>query len=188
MKTACCKLCQKFGSDAGGSEPWDRVLFASANFVVVPTVGSILPGWLLIVPREHFLCFGAMGDGLLCEAIDLRDEVARVQCVIRLVSGGWLTLRFRQGENPLVWLPQKRCRNGHRQHTRHHAQRGQCVDFVGRVGEKHFHSHKRQHRAQARSNRSSETMLREWCWPHCGWSSAQADGVTAPVTSSKTQG
>ena len=58
MKSGC-KFCEKFGEASGGNQIADHVLFESANFVVVPTVGSIIPGWLLVVPRSHFLSVGS---------------------------------------------------------------------------------------------------------------------------------
>lgn len=58
-------------------ELWDQVLFESSNFVVVPTVGAIIPGWLLLLPRKHFLCVGAMSDALFCELLELRSVAAR---------------------------------------------------------------------------------------------------------------
>ncbi len=69
-----CKFCEKFAGarPARSNEACDEVLFESPNFVVVPTVGSIVPGWLLILPRKHFLCVGAIGDGLLHEMLELR--------------------------------------------------------------------------------------------------------------------
>src|SRR6266566_5391719 len=67
-----CNICRKFEQHGGGAELWDHVLFESRNFVVVPTVGAIIPGWLLLLPRKHFLCVGAMSDGLFCELLELR--------------------------------------------------------------------------------------------------------------------
>lgn len=75
-----CTFCRKFALNGFGSEPYDRVLFESPNFVAVPTLGSILPGWLLIVPREHFLCIGAFTSELMRELIDFREEVASALC------------------------------------------------------------------------------------------------------------
>jgi len=57
----------------GGEEIPDRVLFESENFVVVPTIGSIVPGWLLVVPRSHFLSAGSLDAALLQELICLRS-------------------------------------------------------------------------------------------------------------------
>jgi diadenosine tetraphosphate (Ap4A) HIT family hydrolase len=51
--------------------PWDQVLFESDNFVVVPTVGAIVEGWVLIVPREPYLCMGAINA-------ELREELQQV--------------------------------------------------------------------------------------------------------------
>lgn len=44
--------------------------------MVVPTVGAIVPGWLLVVPRKHFLCVGAMGDALRREMRELSETAA----------------------------------------------------------------------------------------------------------------
>jgi ATP adenylyltransferase len=71
-----CNLCRKFHDRSGEREVFDHVLFESPNFVVVPTVGSIVPGWLLVIPREHFLCIGAMNEALCYELEDLRKVAA----------------------------------------------------------------------------------------------------------------
>jgi diadenosine tetraphosphate (Ap4A) HIT family hydrolase len=44
--------------------PWNQVLFQTDNFVVVPTVGALVDGWLLIVTRESRICMGAIDDSL----------------------------------------------------------------------------------------------------------------------------
>lgn len=62
----CC-LCRTFGSVINPAEPYDHILFESTNFVIVPTAGSIIPGWLLIIPRQHFICLGAMSEPFLNE-------------------------------------------------------------------------------------------------------------------------
>lgn len=36
---------------------WDTVLFRTSDVVVVPTLGAIIPNWLLVVPREPALNF-----------------------------------------------------------------------------------------------------------------------------------
>ncbi len=40
-------------------DPWDQVLLETANFVVVPTIGAIVEGWLLVVSKEGLVCMGA---------------------------------------------------------------------------------------------------------------------------------
>jgi ATP adenylyltransferase len=41
---------------------YDTVLFETNDFVVIPTVGSIVPNWLLIVPRKESLNFASWSD------------------------------------------------------------------------------------------------------------------------------
>jgi ATP adenylyltransferase len=71
-----CNFCSKFGLHRAGTEPYDQILFESSNFVAVPTRGSIIPGWILIIPRAHFLCVGALSCELMREFISFREMVA----------------------------------------------------------------------------------------------------------------
>src|SRR5262245_16650287 len=73
---ATCNFCSKFGLRSKSSERYDQILFESQNFVAVPTRGSIIPGWLLIIPRAHFLCVGALNAEMMREFITFRDRVA----------------------------------------------------------------------------------------------------------------
>ena len=43
--------------DASFCEPSDTVIFADAEFVVCPTLGSFLPYWYLLIPRDAHLNF-----------------------------------------------------------------------------------------------------------------------------------
>jgi diadenosine tetraphosphate (Ap4A) HIT family hydrolase len=36
-------------------ERWDRPIFSTPNYTVVPSLGSLVPGWTLIVPKAHDL-------------------------------------------------------------------------------------------------------------------------------------
>jgi diadenosine tetraphosphate (Ap4A) HIT family hydrolase len=72
MNTAC-KLCEKFAVAAAGNEIADQILFESENFVVVPTVGSIIPGWLLIIPRSHFLSIGSFDPDRFHELAKIKE-------------------------------------------------------------------------------------------------------------------
>ena len=72
----CCKFAAGFQfQHAKPDEPWDEVLFESPNFVAMPTRGSLIEGWLLIVPREHHYCVGAFSPVLLAEFQLFRREV-----------------------------------------------------------------------------------------------------------------
>jgi ATP adenylyltransferase len=53
----CCALSQ--GEPSGPNQ----ILFEMEGFVAIPSVGAIVPGWLLAVPRRHSLCAGALTGG-----------------------------------------------------------------------------------------------------------------------------
>jgi ATP adenylyltransferase len=61
----CC-FCQTF-TTAQGNAPWDTVLHDSGNFLVLPTRGALVPGWLLVIAKRHALCVGALSGAELDE-------------------------------------------------------------------------------------------------------------------------
>jgi len=61
----CC-FCQTLDT-TGGSAPWDTVLHDSGNFLIVPTKGALVPGWLLVIAKRHALCAGALSGSELDE-------------------------------------------------------------------------------------------------------------------------
>ncbi len=75
----CCQFAAGFRfQHAKPDEPWDEVLFESANFVAMPTRGSLIEGWLLVVPREHHYCVGSFSPDLLSEFQSFRREVQHI--------------------------------------------------------------------------------------------------------------
>jgi hypothetical protein len=40
--------------------PWDSVLAETPEFVITPSKGALVPGWLLITSKRHALCAGAL--------------------------------------------------------------------------------------------------------------------------------
>jgi ATP adenylyltransferase len=69
----CC-LCSNVAS--GAAQEWNRPLLESRNFVVLPSVGSLVEGWLLIVPRDHHISMGALPDLLADEMRSLKHRLA----------------------------------------------------------------------------------------------------------------
>jgi diadenosine tetraphosphate (Ap4A) HIT family hydrolase len=63
----------------GVSAPPSRVLLESENWVVVPTLGPLVPGHIMLVPRGHFYSALACPDLLLRECDAMIDR-----CVTRL--------------------------------------------------------------------------------------------------------
>ena len=72
-----CQFCQMTADDQGPSRRLcDRRLWETANFTVVPTLGSIVEGWFLLVSKSHHLCFGALPSEIRAEGQDLLERVA----------------------------------------------------------------------------------------------------------------
>jgi len=57
---------------------WDNPLFESEHFVALPTLGALIEGWLLIVPRAESICIGALNKPGIEELRRFVDEVANV--------------------------------------------------------------------------------------------------------------
>lgn len=55
---------------------WNEPLFESPNFVVLPSVGALVEGWLLLVPKKHFICMGALPDSVATEV----QEMKHIMC------------------------------------------------------------------------------------------------------------
>lgn len=54
---------------------WNVPLLQTEHFVVLPSLGSMVEGWLLVVPKEHHLCMGAVPSTREDEFFELRDRV-----------------------------------------------------------------------------------------------------------------
>jgi diadenosine tetraphosphate (Ap4A) HIT family hydrolase len=59
-----------------GVRYFDKFLFESENFAVFSSLGALIEGWLLIVPKNHALCLGAIGRDLHLEMDELRRQVS----------------------------------------------------------------------------------------------------------------
>lgn len=65
-------------NDAENLRPCDEILIESEDFVVVPTVGALVPGWLLIVPKSPAICIGAMEISLLDQLEDVKSRCVSI--------------------------------------------------------------------------------------------------------------
>jgi diadenosine tetraphosphate (Ap4A) HIT family hydrolase len=96
-----CRMCQ--GVDPRVTTPLQcllpegvsRFIAASARFVVMPTFGCFVPGYVLMVPRDHVLSFGLLGHHALTEAGELVEGLCeRIAAVYRMP-----VLGFEYGDN-----------------------------------------------------------------------------------------
>lgn len=72
-----CRLCKDLLLQ-GSAKAWNEPLFESSNFVVLPSLGALVEGWLLLVPKKHFICMGVLPDSVTAEA----QEMKRILCSI----------------------------------------------------------------------------------------------------------
>src|SRR5438874_12706706 len=68
----CC-ICASLIS-AHSSEVWNKAILESDHFVVLPSLGSLVPGWVLVTPKHHYLCIGALPQNLLPEFQRVKEE------------------------------------------------------------------------------------------------------------------
>jgi ATP adenylyltransferase len=66
-----CQLCARNTHDI-----WNVPLLETPNFVVLPSLGALIEGWLLIVPKQHFVSFGAIPDSLVAELLQLKEATS----------------------------------------------------------------------------------------------------------------
>lgn len=91
-----CRLCCRDPEN----EPWNAPLFESQNFTAIPSLGSMIEGWVLLLPKQHYLCMGALPAHLIDEMEDLKRTIV---CFLREVYGS--VCLFEHGphiENSLV--------------------------------------------------------------------------------------
>src|SRR5258706_16067800 len=69
-----CRLCTALQPNA--QRPWyDVPLLQSANFGVLASLGALVPGWLLIVPKSHVLSMAQLDGSLRGELVTLLEKV-----------------------------------------------------------------------------------------------------------------
>ena len=68
-----CRLCLKPIAIPG--ERWNEPLFESPNFVAVPSLGALVEGWVLLVPKPHVISFGALTKDLFPEMLAMKDAI-----------------------------------------------------------------------------------------------------------------
>jgi diadenosine tetraphosphate (Ap4A) HIT family hydrolase len=75
-----CKFCSVFDL---AEAPCDRPILRTPNFIVAPSIGALVPGWMLIVSTDHYVSAGALPHDSLLE---LRETIDTVATAMRHVS------------------------------------------------------------------------------------------------------
>jgi len=78
----------------GSDVPWDRVLDESPSFVAFPSIGALVPGWMLIVPRRPMLNLSRLTSAEAAELCQFARVVAR-----RIATFGGQPYYFEHGNH-----------------------------------------------------------------------------------------
>jgi diadenosine tetraphosphate (Ap4A) HIT family hydrolase len=79
-----CDLCNEFSGNGPNTferiyrnNPNSRILFRSNRFIVIPSLGQIAEGHLLLLPINHWTSIGDLGESLLAEFAELSRAVTK---------------------------------------------------------------------------------------------------------------
>lgn len=53
-----CRFCEQIAASGGPSDDW-AVVAETEHLLAVPSVGALVPGWLLVLPKDHHLNFAS---------------------------------------------------------------------------------------------------------------------------------
>jgi ATP adenylyltransferase len=70
-RTVPCRFCDVLSAPQPKAF-WDSPIVESSNFVIVPSLGSMREGWLLIVPKEHFIAAASLPNLLAAEILEMK--------------------------------------------------------------------------------------------------------------------
>jgi ATP adenylyltransferase len=76
ISSGSCRLCLQ--SRARTANPWDEALLESRHFRVLPSLGALVEGWLLLTPKAHVIASAMLADDVLTEMFKLKDLAARL--------------------------------------------------------------------------------------------------------------
>lgn len=79
-----CFFCQELEDRTRNLTKASRIILETENFVVFPTEGCFKIGYLLVMPKQHFLCFGELDPELLTE---LEEILKKIMVYVRKKSG-----------------------------------------------------------------------------------------------------
>jgi ATP adenylyltransferase len=67
-----CRLCHNLGAN-GAANVWDKPVMESPNFVAVPSLGALVPGWMLLLPKNHYVAMGAVSRTETAELTEIKN-------------------------------------------------------------------------------------------------------------------
>jgi ATP adenylyltransferase len=83
-----CRFCDYLERGPDDFEQW-AIVAETEHLVAVPSVGPLVPGWLLVLPKEHVLSFGAVAT----------DRLAVLMADVYRIAEHW-----QDSFGPLTWF------------------------------------------------------------------------------------
>jgi diadenosine tetraphosphate (Ap4A) HIT family hydrolase len=75
-----CDLCNELVENPNNAfyklykgHPKNRIVLESGNFIVMPSIGQIVEGYLLVLPKKHLSCIGQLSSKLFDELIGIKS-------------------------------------------------------------------------------------------------------------------
>ena len=59
-------------------ELWNKPVLETEHFIVLPSLGALVPGWVLVIPKQHYLCIGALPQSLFPEFQRVKKETVNL--------------------------------------------------------------------------------------------------------------
>lgn len=75
IETQGCRFCVTISGGHRHSDVWNVRLVETDNFVVLPSKGSLVPGWAMVIPRKHCLSFSSLATQEVDELTALLDHL-----------------------------------------------------------------------------------------------------------------
>ncbi len=76
-----CNFCTKFGDEQGKVKRhpvFDRIILETQDFVVVPAIGTIVEGYVLIVTKSHVTGMAYLSKEILLRLEDLKSQLRQL--------------------------------------------------------------------------------------------------------------
>lgn len=80
-----CAFCLQLSNDVPTGRPEDTAIAATTSFVAWPSVGSLVEGWLIVVPRSHCLALASLSDA---EQFELTELVSLLTAALEVAYQG----------------------------------------------------------------------------------------------------
>ncbi len=90
-----CRLCWA-KSRLGQLYPENTILYSSEKFITIPALGSLIPGYLLMVSRQHIPCIAKVKES---ELAMLERELEKLLEYLKPLSDKWIVFEHGNSEN-----------------------------------------------------------------------------------------